>query len=227
MTQTGAVRFGRPLCFESPPMPGFDTILQEFITLWVVIDPIGTLPVFLAVTAGMSPAARRSVAFKSILVSFLILLLFIVVGQIVLESLGLSLATFQIAGGLILFLFALQMIFGPSKPDTEVMEAEGTTQTAIHPVAIPSIASPGAMLAVVVLTDNDRFSLAHQVTTSVIMAVILLITLGILLLANPVYRVIGPAGASIISRVMGMILAAVAVNAVLGGFVAIGALAPY
>lgn len=208
-------------------MPGFDTILQEFITLWVVIDPIGTLPVFLAVTAGMSPAARRSVAFKSILVSFLILLLFIVVGQVVLESLGLSLATFQIAGGLILFLFALQMIFGPSKPDAELMEAEGTTQTAIHPVAIPSIASPGAMLAVVVLTDNDRFALAHQVTTSLIMAVILLITLGILLLANPVYRVIGPAGASIISRVMGMVLAAVAVNAVLGGFVAIGALAPY
>ena len=208
-------------------MPSVETILQEFITLWVVIDPIGTLPVFLAVTAGMSPAARRSVAFKSILVSFLILLTFIVLGQIVLESLGLSLATFQIAGGLILFLFALQMIFGPSKPETDLAEAEGTTQTAIHPVAIPSIASPGAMLAVVVLTDNDRFSLAHQVTTSAIMAVILLITLGILLLANPVFRVIGPAGASIISRVMGMILAAVAVNAVLGGFVAIGALAPY
>ena len=208
-------------------MPSYDTFLQEFITLWVVIDPIGTLPVFLAVTAGLAPTARRSVAFKSVLVSFLILLLFIVVGQVVLESLGLSLATFQIAGGLILFLFALQMIFGPSKPDAELAEAEGTTQTAIHPVAIPSIASPGAMLAVVVLTDNDRYSISHQFATSAVMATILLITLGILLLANPIYRVIGPAGASIISRVMGMVLAAVAVNAVLGGFVAIGALAPY
>ena len=208
-------------------MPSLDTLLREFITLWVVIDPIGTLPVFLAVTAGLSAAARRSVAYKSVLVAFVVLLLFIVCGQVVLESLGVSLVTFQIAGGMVLFLFALQMIFGPSKPASELSEAEGTTQTAIHPVAIPSIASPGAMLAVVVLTDNDRFSITHQIATATVMAAILLITLAILLLANPLYRVIGPAGASIISRVMGMVLAAVAVDAVLAGFVAIGALAPF
>lgn len=205
------------------------TVLQELITLWVVIDPIGTLPVFLAVTAGMSAAQRRITAFKAILTAFLVLVLFIVVGQIVLEALGLGLASFQIAGGLVLLLFALTMIFGQGKPQSEVEAAEAinTTETAIFPLAIPSIASPGAMLAVVVLTDNDRNSIPHQLMTTGIMSAVLLAALAIMLLANPIHRVIGNGGASIISRVMGMILAAVAVDAILNGFVSIGALAPF
>ncbi|NDV00471.1 MarC family protein [Pseudoroseicyclus tamaricis] len=203
-----------------------DQILQEFITLWVVIDPIGTVPVFLAVTAGMSAVAQRKVAVRAVAVSAAVLLAFIVLGQLVLEALGLGLPSFQIAGGLVLFLFALTMIFGPAKPQREMAE-EGMTQTAIHPIAIPSIASPGAMLAVVILTDNDRFSVQHQLQTSLILLVILGLTLGFLLMAGPILRVIGPAGASIVSRVMGMILAAVAVDAVLQGLVQIGALAPF
>lgn len=205
-----------------------DQILQEFITLWVVIDPIGTIPVFLAVTAGLTVAARRRVALKAVLVSGGVLFGFILGGQLVLEALGLGLPSFQIAGGLVLFLFALQMIFGPAKPETELAGIEAnTTQTAIHPIAIPSLASPGAMLAVVVLTDNDRFSLAHQAQTAGLLVVILAITLAMLLMATPLLRLIGPAGASIISRVMGMILAAVAVDAVLQGLVQIGALAAF
>ncbi|WP_373356551.1 MarC family protein [Pseudoroseicyclus sp. CXY001] len=204
----------------------FSQILQEFITLWVVIDPIGTVPVFLAVTAGMSVSARRKVAYRAVLVSAVVLLAFVLLGQAVLEALGLGLPSFQIAGGLVLFLFALTMVFGPAKPEREMAE-EGMTQTAIHPVAIPSIASPGAMLAVVVLTDNDRFSVAHQVQTAGILIVVLGITLGFLLLATPILRIIGPAGASIVSRIMGMVLAAVAVDAILRGFVQIGALAPF
>ncbi len=205
----------------------FEQLLQEFITLWVVIDPIGTVPVFLAVTAGLTASARRKVALKAVAVSAVVLLSFILAGQLVLEALGLGLPSFQIAGGLILFLFALSMIFGPAKPEAEIAEAASTTQTAIHPVAIPSIASPGAMLAVVVLTDNDRFSIAHQAQTAGILLLILTITLGFLFAATPILRVIGPAGASIVSRVMGMILAAVAVDAVLRGLVQIGALAPF
>ncbi|SNR57485.1 MarC family protein [Puniceibacterium sediminis] len=208
-------------------MLSYNQILSELITLWVVIDPIGTLPVFLAVTAGMGATARRAVAFKAVAVSFGVLLIFILAGQIVLEALGLSLASFQIAGGMVLFLFAISMIFGPAKPETDLADSASSTQTAIHPVAIPSIASPGAMLAVVVLTDNDRFSIAHQAVTASIMTLVLLATLAMLLLANPIFRVIGHAGASIISRVMGMILAAVAVDAVLGGLVRVGALAPH
>ncbi|WP_348640371.1 MarC family protein [Marivivens donghaensis] len=197
-------------------------ILQEFITLWVVIDPIGTLPVFLAVTVGLSAAARREVAFKAIATAFGVLLFFILVGQIVLEALGLSLGAFQIAGGLVLLLFSLQMIFGEAKPEAEINAITSNSQRAIFPVAIPSIASPGAMLAVVILTDNDRVAVAHQVMTAGIMAVVLGFALVMMLLANPIYKVIGLAGASIISRVMGMILAAVAVDAMLSGLDRLG-----
>ncbi len=202
-------------------------ILQEFITLWVVIDPIGTLPVFLAVTAGMSAAQRRSVALRAVTVSFVVLTVFIVLGQVVLDALGLALPAFQIAGGIVLFLFALTMIFGHSKPEEEIAEAERVRQTSVFPVAIPSIASPGAMLTVVILTDNDRFSLAHQAMTTGLMALVLAATLGILLAAGPLVRVIGTTGAAVISRVMGMILAAVAVDAVLKALVTIGVLPAY
>ncbi len=203
----------------------FHQIIQEFITLWVVIDPIGTLPVFLAMTVGLGPRARRDVAFKAIATAFGVLVFFIVVGQIVLEALGLSLGSFQIAGGLVLLLFSLQMIFGDGKPESEIKAGTSTSQRAIFPIAIPSIASPGAMLAVVILTDNDRFSIAHQAMTATIMAAVLGVTLLIMLLASPIYRVIGLAGASIISRVMGMILAAVAVDSMLSGLERVGILA--
>lgn len=205
-------------------MPSLSVILQEFITLWVVIDPIGTLPVFLAATAGLAPEARRGVALRAVLVAFIVLIAFIVVGQLVLEGLGLDLRSFQIAGGIVLFLFALTMIFGPGKPQTELAGQDSAKSTAVFPIAIPSIASPGAMLAVVILTDNDRFSITHQAMTSALMASVLLVTLVVLLAAGPILKVIGETGAAVISRVMGMILAAVAVDAVLNGLVAIGAL---
>ncbi|OCX67130.1 MarC family transcriptional regulator [Thioclava sp. SK-1] len=199
-------------------------ILQEFITLWVVIDPIGTLPVFLAATAGMSAAQKRLIAIRAVIISLAVLAMFIVCGQLLLDALSIPLPAFQIAGGIVLFLFALTMIFGHGKPQDEIVEAEQIKQTSVYPVAIPSIASPGAMLAVVVLTDNDRFSVAHQAMTTALMAVVLSVTLALLLLANPINKIIGTSGAMVISRVMGMILAAVAVDAVLNAFVGIGVL---
>ena len=201
-------------------------LLQEFVTLWVVIDPIGTLPVFLAVTTGMSAHQRRTVAIRAVVIAFVVLALFIALGQIVLDAIGIALPSFQIAGGIVLFLFALSMIFGHSKPENEIAEAERVKQTSVFPVAIPSIASPGAMLAVVVLTDNDRFSIAHQALTGALMALVLAVTLAMLLAALPLYRVLGTTGSAVISRVMGMVLAAVAVDAVLRAFVSMGALPP-
>ncbi|WP_460273219.1 MarC family protein [Celeribacter sp. ULVN23_4] len=211
-------------------MPSFSTLISEFITLWVVIDPIGTLPVFIAGTAGLSPHLARMAAARAVMIAFLILLAFILLGQAVLEALGLGLPSFQIAGGLVLFLFALTMIFGDGKPSHETAQVEKplsdqraqARRVSVFPLAMPSIASPGAMLAVVMLTDNDRFSVAHQAMTASIMVVVLVITLVILMAAQPILRIIGDTGAAIVSRVMGMVLAAVAVDAVLKGFVSIG-----
>ena len=201
------------------------SLLREFITLFVVIDPIGTLPVFLYAASQVPEGLHRRLAIRGVAVAAVVLMVFLVAGQLVLEALGLRLGSFQIAGGIVLMIFALTMIFGESKPEEEIGAARRDELSgAVYPLAIPSIASPGAMLAVVILTDNHRNSIAEQAVTAGVLMLVLLLTLGLLLAAIPVYRVIGRTGASIVSRVMGIILATVAVDAVLAGLDALGVL---
>lgn len=193
-----------------------ERLLTEFVKLWVVIDPIGTLPVFLAVTAGMSAADARRVAMRGVLVAFAVLVFFVVAGQVLLTAMEIELSSFQIAGNIVLFLFALSMIFGETKLEEEQKMIRGADlERAVYPLAIPSIASPGAMLTVMTLTDNSRFSLAEQAETVVEIAIILAITLLLLFGASRIIAVIGNAGASVISRVMGLILASVAVDGII------------
>ena len=190
----------------------------DLITLWVVIDPIGTLPVFLAVTAGMSLTVARRTALRATVAAFGVLLFFVVAGQALLQAIDIDLDAFQIAGSVVLFLFALTMIFGEPKVKAEEKDIETSdADRSIYPLAIPSIASPGAMLAVVSLTDNSKFSIPEQIETVVEMALILLVTLGLMLMASRIIKIIGDAGAIVISRVMGLILASVAVNGIVLG----------
>ena len=194
----------------------WDIALKEFITLWVVIDPIGTIPVFLAVTAGLSNTQQRFIAIRSALIAGVILLFFIIGGQVLMEGLNIHLEAFQIAGGIVLFLFATTMIFGDGKPASEQKQFDGNiSHLAVFPLAMPSLASPGAMLSVVMLTDNHRYSIEQQMVTAAMMGAVILFSMVLLLLASPIQRVIGTAGASIISRVMGLILASVAVDNIL------------
>ncbi|MBB3769724.1 multiple antibiotic resistance protein [Angulomicrobium tetraedrale] len=189
--------------------------VQEFVTLWVVVDPLGTLPVFLAVTATLSAPDRRKAALLSVMISFGVLVFFAMAGHWLLQAMDVSIESFQIAGGIVLFLFALTMIHGSSHTDANAPAETNLVDIAIYPLAIPSIASPGAMLAAVVLTDDSRFDFQDRVITLVIFALVLLVTLAIMLTASPVARLIGRGGASVISRVMGMILAALAVDLIL------------
>jgi multiple antibiotic resistance protein len=206
-------------------MPEGSALIREFITLFVVIDPIGSLPVFLYATTNVPPALHRRFAVRAVAVATAVLLAFLVAGQVLLEALGLRLGSFQIAGGIVLLLFALTMIFGDSRPRQEIEEAQRDHLSgAVFPLAMPSIASPGAMLAIVILTDNHRHSIAEQAMTAGVLVVVLLLTLGLLLAASWINRFIGTTGASIISRVMGIILATVAVDAVISGLETFGAL---
>ncbi|WP_298935577.1 MarC family protein [uncultured Ruegeria sp.] len=205
-----------------------NNLLEHFVTLWVVIDPIGTIPVFIAVTAGLEAAARRRMALLASLISAGILLFFLIFGQLLIEALDIGLNSFQVAGGIILFLFALTMIFGESKQDVEQRQAEEDLEDkthkqnpAIFPLAVPSLASPGAMLAIVILTDNHRYSMVDQGITALVMLAVLVVAFVLMLLAEPIIRLIGHSGAAIISRVMGMILASVAVNSVLSALMEI------
>lgn len=191
--------------------------VATFIFFFAVIDPVGTVPVFIAVTSKFDEKTRRKIAFRSTFISAGILLFFVVAGELILTSIDIPLSAFQIAGGLVLFLFAITMIFGESKPEEELKLATNSTDTAVFPLAVPSIASPGAMLAAVLLTENKEYSLLEQAQTSLMMICVLLVALVLMLLAGQVHRLIGDAGASVVSRVMGLILASVAVSNILMG----------
>ena len=197
-------------------------IFEEFVILWVVIDPIGTIPVFVAVTAGVEAAERSRMALHATLIAAGVLTFFLVAGQLLIDALGIGLPAFQIAGGLVLFLFALTMIFGDSKPQAETKDLETDSQQsspAVFPLAVPSLASPGAMLAIVLLTDNDRFSIPEQAVTAGIMLFVVAVAYLLMLAAGPILKVIGMSGAAIVSRVMGMILGAVAVDHVIAAII--------
>ena len=194
-----------------------DNFIATFIFFFAVIDPIGTVPVFIAVTSSFEDKVKRKIAVKATFISAVILLFFVVAGEIILTAIDIPLSAFEIAGGIVLFLFALSMIFGESKPEEELKMAKSVTDTAIFPLAVPSIASPGAMLAAVLLTENNKYNLLEQVLTSASMLSVLLIVLLLLFAASWIHRLIGNSGASIISRVMGLILASVAVSSVLAG----------
>ncbi|MBH1974525.1 MAG: MarC family protein [Rhodobacteraceae bacterium] len=201
------------------------SLIREFVTLFVVIDPVGSLPVYLFAVQGVPANLHRRFALRAIAISTVVLLAFLIGGQILMETMGLRLGSFQIAGGIVLFVFAMTMIFGDSKPTREIEEAERDHLAgAVFPLAIPSIASPGAMLAVVVLTNNHTETIANQAVTAGLLVLVLLVTLGLLLAASTVFKVIGITGASVISRVMGIVLATIAIDAILGGFEALGVL---
>ena len=192
-------------------------LLAAFIFFFTVIDPIGTIPVFIAVTASCSKQEKKMIAIKAALVAFVILLFFIVVGEIILDAINIPLSTFQVAGGIVLFLFALTMIFGESKPEEEMKMVTKAGEKAIFPLAIPSIASPGAILAAIMLTENNKFGFLEQLQTAIMMLCVLFIAWLFMALSTKLFRFIGNSGASIISRIMGLILSAVAVANVLEG----------
>ncbi|MCD9536483.1 MarC family protein [Photobacterium carnosum] len=197
-------------------------IITQFVVLWAVIDPIGSVPVYLSQTQHLTLKQRRKVALKAVTIATGVLVFFLVVGQLLLEAMQIPLPAFQAAGGLVLLLFALTMIFGESKPEQEQKLTQDVSHSeladlAVYPLAIPSIASPGAMMAVVMLTDNHRYSVIDQAITAGVMVGVLLVTLFLLLSATTIQKWIGNIGAAIISRVMGLILAAVAVNNLLQG----------
>lgn len=193
-----------------------DKFTTDALLLWATIDPIGTLALFAAITPGLSREVRRKIALKAVLYSACILLGSIVAGEIILAGMGIRLVSLQIAGGIILFLFGLQMVFGVPMKESSGQPEPGH-DLAVFPLAVPSIASPGAIMAVILLTDNYRYSIPTQLITSLIMLAILLVTYLMMIGATPILRVIGKNGASILVRVMGMILAALSVELVMKG----------
>ncbi|SCY37715.1 multiple antibiotic resistance protein [Nonlabens sp. Hel1_33_55] len=143
-------------------------IFTTILFLIAVIDPLGSVPVYLEATKNFDKRHKRKIALRASSIAFLILLFFIVVGQLILEGMEVSLNAFQISGGVILFLFALTMIFGEGKPESEKNKITDYKHVSIFPIAIPSIASPGAIMAVVLMTNNNLYSVEQQAITTVL-----------------------------------------------------------
>lgn len=192
-----------------------DNAFTDFVTLWVVVDPIGTVPLFLSATEASPPNELKRIATHGVLIATGVLLGFLILGQILLNGMGITIHSFQIAGGLVLFKVGLSMIF--SDHSAHGSGSFGKANVAAFPLAMPFIAGPGAILAVVVLTDNDRFSIFEQSRTAIVLLVVLLIQWVLLLLANPIRRRIGDGVIAILSRVMGLILAALSVETIITG----------
>lgn len=195
----------------------FDDFISRLVVLWAVIDPVGTVPVFIAITKNYDSKEKIRIANFSSVVAFGILMFFLVVGEFILRNIGVPLSAFQISGGVILFLFAMDMIFGNSKPESEIELAKTGKETAIFPLAIPSIAGPGAILAVVLLADSTRSSVTGQLITAAVVIIILLVNYIFMRLSGKIHARIGNSGAIVISKVMGLILASMAANNILLG----------
>ena len=187
--------------------------LNEFVVLLLVINPFEILPSFLAVTGSLDGRTRARLAALATMIAFVVLVFFLFAGGFLLKEMHVPIRAFQIAGGVVLFLVALDMIRGNDHSAGTDISTYGM-KLAVYPIAIPKIAGPGAILAVTVLTDDDRFNLAEQMATAMTLALVLVVVF-LMLLASPITWIIGATGARVIGRVMGMLLAALAVTLVL------------
>lgn len=193
-----------------------DKLFHDIVTLFVVINPIGAVPLFVAVAGRESTAARRRIAGQAIVIAAAILLAFIAIGQIVLEALGIDLASFRVAGGLVLVVIALRMVLEEASIKT-ADSSEARRNIAVFPLAMPFIAGPASIMAVVLLTHNNVYTVWQQAETAALMLVVLAFTFVCLIGADVVQRLLGPTGANVVSRIMGLILAALAVQSILSG----------
>jgi multiple antibiotic resistance protein len=191
-------------------------ISKDFATLWTTIDPIANVALFAGLTASLTRKERHLTALKAVIYATIILIAAGTVGQWILDAIGIHMHSLKVAGGIILFLFGVQMLFGKmdSKTDKSPSPEEGR-DLAVFPMAVPSIAGPGAMMAVIVLTDNDVYTVPERLGTGVVLLVVLLATYLLLLFSDGILRVIGRQGASVLVRVMGLILCSLAVEIVL------------
>ena len=194
----------------------FEKLFHDLVTLFVVVNPIGVVPLFLAVAGRESAAARRRIAAQAIIISAVILLVFIAIGQLVLEALGIDLASFRIAGGLVLLVIALRMVLAETETSSDT-DAPLRGNVAVFPLAMPFIAGPASIMAVVLLTDNNVYTVWQHAETAVLLLLVLAFTYACLVGAELVQRLLGQTGASVVSRIMGLILAALAVQSILTG----------
>lgn len=208
----------------------WDTVLEvginSFLLLLVTIDPVGVTPMFAALGAHLSESARRRAALRGVLLAAGILIVFGLVGDRLLMALGIGLPAFRIAGGSLLFLLAIDMVFARqsglrSTTQGEYHEAEQRDDISVFPLAFPLLAGPGALTTILLLTTGQHGEPMLLGSIFVALSLVLLLTWLVLRLAGPLLRALGETGANVIGRLLGLLLAALAVQFMVDGVVAI------
>ena len=196
------------------------TLISAFVTLFVIIDPIGLAPMFIALTAGSDAAHRRAVALRACATGTAILLMFGLLGEAVLEFTGISMPAFRIAGGILLFLTAMDMLF-ERRTARRKGQKSNADDPSVFPLATPLIAGPGAITTMILLTDKAPDTGAEIAVYLVMLSVVVLVLL-FFLASTTIERLLGATGVNVITRLLGMLLAALSVQFVIDGFADIG-----
>lgn len=202
-----------------------ETALVAFATFFAVVGPVDVAALFAALTPHATVEQRRAMALKAVAIATGILLLFAVFGDAILTGLGISLAAMRTAGGILLMLVAIDMVFArhsgvSSATDDETLEARGKRDISVFPLATPLIAGPGAMGAVVLLTAEGIGDFTHWTVVVGALLSVMVLTLALLLTAGRVQKVLGVTGLNVISRVAGVLLAALSVQFMFDGLAA-------
>lgn len=193
-----------------------------FITLFVIIDPIGVVPVFVALTKGDSEEQKRAIALRATIISAIVLMTFAFIGDFILDTLKISEPSFRIAGGVLLLLTAIDMVVAKhsgisSATVAEQEEAKQRQDISVFPLAIPLIAGPGGLVSIVILMREVEKSFLTQLSLMGVLMVVVALTYICLVLSGAISRFLGVTGANVLGRVFGIILAALAIQFVIDG----------
>lgn len=199
-------------------------LITAFVTLFVVIDPIGLAPLFVALTQGMTARARRAIGLRACAVAIGLLTVFGLFGTKVLDFIGISMPAFQISGGILLFLTALDMLFErrSKRRKGTASEDDPANDPSVFPLAMPLIAGPGAMATIVLLAGAPGIDWAGVLAVHLMMVAVIVVVFTMFLGAGLLERALGPTGINVITRLLGMLLAALSVQFVLNGLTALG-----
>jgi multiple antibiotic resistance protein len=200
----------------------YEQIFKTFILFFVVIEPVSMVPLFGAMTRGGEPGYRRRMAIKSVAISAGILIIFALLGDYLLQALRVSVNSFKIAGGLLLFMLSVDMVFARqsglrSTTVREQDEARYRDDISVFPMAFPLIAGPGMLATLLLVVVEARDNIVEFAIIMGVVFAVLLVTLALLLATTHVMRVLGVTGANVISRLLGVVLAALAVQYVVDG----------
>ena len=196
-------------------------LITAFFTLFVVIDPIGLTPMFIALTPGMDARARRIIAIRTVIIAMIILTMFRLLGDAVLGFIGISMPAFRIAGGMLLFLTALDMLFERRTKRREDKTEEEREDPSVFPLAIPLVAGPGSIATMILLADQANGPM-ELLSVHLVMAAVVASAFVFFMAANPLERILGKTGINVVTRLLGMLLAALSVQFVLDGLAGFG-----